>query len=112
MPHKPRRANPNHTVHLTIPIPGDLKNRLIDAATTTGEGIATYTQRAILNQIRADRAQPPIPAHPTTINPLQPVINYLTGTRTLQPCGQTTCNQQPEKLNGKTYCGTCTIQLT
>lgn len=111
MPHKPKRANPNHTVHLTFPISGELKNRLIDAAATTGEGIGAYTVRAILNQIRADTALPPIPANPPTVNPLQPVINYLTGTRTLQPCGQPTCNQQPEKLNGKTYCATCTIQL-
>lgn len=111
MPHKPKQANPDHTVHLTFPISGELKNRLIAAAKKTGEGIGAYTVRAILNQIRVDMGEPAIPAHPVTVNPLQPVINYLTGTRTLRPCGQPTCNQQPEKLNGKTYCATCTIQL-
>lgn len=112
MPHKPRRANPTHTVHLTVPISGDLKNRLIDAAHTAGEGIGTYVVRAILNQIRADNGKPPIPTVPDTVNPLQPVINYLTGSRTLEPCGQTVCEKQPVRLGNHTYCDTCTIQLT
>ena len=81
MPHKPKPAREDHTVHLTIPIPGHLKNRLINAAAITGESLTTYTQRAILNQIRADATQPPIPANQATANPLQPVIDYLTGTR-------------------------------
>ena len=108
MPHKPKPANPDHTVHLTIPIPGHLKNRLINATQQTGQTLTAYVLEAITNQIRNTNNQPPLTNTPP--NPLQPVINYLTGQRTLTPCGQTTCNQQPTKLNGKTYCNTCGIQ--
>lgn len=108
MPHKPKPANPNHTVHLTIPIPGHLKNRLIQDAHNTGQTITNYVQTAITNQIRHNNNQPPL--QNTQTNPLQPIINYLTGTRTLKPCGKTECNQKPITHNGHTYCDTCGIQ--
>jgi len=110
MPLRPRRVNPAHTVNLTVEISGELKNRLVDAATKAGQTLTAYVTLALTNQIRIDNSQPPHPTTNTPPNPLQPVINYLTGTRTLQPCGQTTCNQQPTQLNGHTYCNTCGIQ--
>ena len=111
MPHKPKPANPDHTVHLTIPIPGWLKNELIKQAQNYGESLQTYVVRSLTNTTRQHNNQPPLQTN-TPPNPLQPVLNYLTGTRTLNPCGQTTCNKQPTKLNQNTYCNTCGIKLT
>jgi len=110
MPHKPKPANPNHTINLTIPIPGTLKNELNQTAANCGETLQTFVIRAITNQIRQHNNQPPLQNNPPP-NPLQPVLDYLTGEKTLQPCGQTTCNKQPTQLNKQTYCNTCGIRI-
>lgn len=108
MPHKPRKANPDHTVNITFPIPGWLKNDLIKQASKQNIALNKLIQQYLTNAVRETRDLPPLKEADT--NPLQPVLDYLTGTRTLNPCGQPTCNKQPTKLNGKTYCNTCGIQ--
>lgn len=108
MPHKPKPAREDHTVHLTIPVPGWLKNALITSANKHGESLQKHVNRLLTNTLRTNQNQPPLQDTPP--NPIQPIINYLTGQKTLNPCGQPTCNQQPTKLNGNTYCNTCGIQ--
>jgi hypothetical protein len=111
MPHKPKPAREDHTVHLTIPIPGWLKNQLITTAQNTQESLQAFVVRTLTNATRTHNNQPPLQNN-TPPNPLQPVLDYLTGEKTLQPCGQTTCNKIPTKLNQNTYCNTCGIRLT
>jgi hypothetical protein len=109
MPHKPQPApHPNTKTHITIPIPGWLKNELITSAQTHNQSLQKHINHLLTNALRHTQNKPPLQNTPP--NPIQPIINYLTGTRTLQPCGQPTCNKQPITLNNTTYCNTCGIQ--
>lgn len=110
MPHKPKRApHPDTRTHITIPIPGWLKNELIESATLHNESLQQHTTHLLTNALRHTQNKPPI--NPTPPNPLQPIHNYLQGKPTLQPCGQPTCNKTPKKLDNTTYCDTCGIRL-
>jgi len=110
MPYKPQPAtNPDDTVTLTIPIPGWLKNELIQSAQKHEKSLQQHITLLITNALRHTQNKPPL--NPTPPNPLQPIHNYLQGKPTLQPCGQTTCTKTPTQLNNHTYCNTCGIRL-
>lgn len=110
MPFKPKTVNPNHTVNLTIPIPGHLKNQLIHTAETAGESLQQHINRILTNHIRNQHGKPELTDQQH--DPLQPVIDYLNGKTTLNPCGKTDCTPIPVQFDGKPFCDICGIGLS
>jgi hypothetical protein len=110
MPFSPKPVNPEHTVNLTIPIPGALKNALIRTAAAAGESLQQHVNKLLENHVRAADGKPPL--QDAQHDPMQPVLDYLNGKTTLMPCGKTACDPKPARYHGKNYCDICGIQIT
>lgn len=110
MPKRSSRAISDHTVHITVPVDGWLKNELIDLAEKSGISFQRLVNLLLANGVREYDNKPDL-VMSTPPDPISSVVSYLKGERRLEPCGQVSCNKQPVSVLDSTFCDTCGIRL-
>ena len=110
MPKKSNRAISDHTVHITVPVDGWLKNELIDLAEKSDISFQRLVNLLLANGVRDYESKPAL-VMSTPPDPISSVVSYLKGERRLEPCGQVSCNKQPVCVLDSTYCDTCGVRL-
>lgn len=110
MAFKSKRARDSDTVFVTIPVPGWLKNELVDLAMARELSFQRLVGLLLVNGVRDGKGLPLLlPAPP--VEPLSGVVAYLRGERRLEPCGQSSCEKKPVEVLGSTFCDTCGVCL-
>lgn len=107
---EPRRARDGDTVYITVPVPGWLKNQLVDLAVLREVSLQRLVNFLLINGVRDAEGQALLEvSHP--VEPLAGVLSYLRGERRLEPCGLAVCDKKPVEVLGSTFCDTCGVCL-
>lgn len=107
---KARRAVPDETVFLTVPIPGWLKNELLDLCEKKDVSLQRLVGLLLVNGIRDADGRNAL-GFDKPSEPMNGVVAYLRGERRLEPCGQPSCVKKPVEVLGSSYCDTCGVCL-
>jgi hypothetical protein len=112
MPLEPQRAsNPEGKYNLTVVIPGWLKNRILEHCESLGISITEWVATRLMLDIREERGLPaPPPAVKGIPDATDSIREWLTGERTIQPCGKTDCNPEWEELQKMKFCTKCGVR--
>lgn len=107
---KPRRAGDGDTVYVTVPVPGWLKNGLVDLAVVRELSFQKLVGLLLVNGLR-DAEGLALLELSEPVEPLFGVLAYLRGERRLEPCGLPSCEKKPVEVLGSTFCDTCGVCL-
>jgi hypothetical protein len=112
MPLEPKRAkHPDQKYNLVVLVDGWMKNEIIDAAQQAGISIQQWCNTIIGQAIREHHQLPTLKDGQRLPTPADALHSYLTGERTLMPCGKTDCTPIPTNLDKQVYCNTCGCRL-
>lgn len=108
MPRTPEPAlNKNHRYNIVTTVPGWLKNQIIKHCAKHNISINQWIELTLLNAIRKDTGKPELKDGHRINDPAEAIHEYLTGIRTLKPCGKTDCTPKLVRLDSYEYCDTC-----
>jgi hypothetical protein len=107
---KSKRARDEDTVYVTIPVPGWLKNQLVDLAVLRELSFQRLVNFLLINGVRDAEGLALLEAS-EPVKPLSGVVAYLRGERRLEPCGLVVCDKKPVDVLGSTFCDTCGVCL-
>jgi hypothetical protein len=107
---EPRRAVDGDTVYVTVPVPGWLKNQLVDLAVLRGLSFQRLVNFLLVNGVR-DAEGLALLEVSEPVEPLSGVLAYLRGERRLEPCGLPSCVKKPVEVLGSSFCDTCGVCL-
>jgi len=105
-----RRAVPDETVFLTVPVDGWLKNGLVDLAEARGMSFQRLVGLILVNGLR-DSEGSVLLGFVEPQDSLSGVKAYLRGERRLEPCGQASCVKEPVVVLGSVFCDVCGVCL-
>lgn len=105
-----RRARDGDMVFVTVPIPGWLKNGLVDLAEGSGVSFQKLVGLLLVNGLR-DAEGLALLELSEPVEPLFGVLAYLRGERRLEPCGLPSCEKKPVEVLGSSFCDTCGVCL-
>ena len=105
-----RRARDGDSVYLTVPIPGWLKNQLVDLAVLRELSFQKLVGLLLVNGVRDAEGRALLEVS-DPVEPLSGVVAYLRGERRLEPCGLPSCDKKPVEVLGSTFCDTCGVCL-
>ena len=105
-----RRAVDGDTVFVTVPVPGWLKNELVDLAEGSGVSFQKLVGLLLVNGVRVEVGKPSFELG-GSVEPLVGVLAYLRGERRLEPCGQVSCVKVPVEVLGSSFCDVCGVCL-
>ena len=105
-----RRAQDGDTVFVTVPIPGWLKNGLVDLAVVRELSFQKLVGLLLVNGVRDAEGRALLEVS-DPVEPLSGVVAYLRGERRLEPCGLPSCDKKPVEVLGSTFCDTCGVCL-
>jgi len=107
---KSKRARDEDTVYVTVPVPGWLKNQLVDLSVLRELSFQRLVNFLLINGIR-DAEGLALLEVSEPVKPLSGVVAYLRGERRLEPCGLAVCDKKPVDVLGSTFCDTCGVCL-
>lgn len=107
---KSRRADDGDTVFVTVPVPGWLKNELVDLAVLRELSFQKLVGLLLINGVR-DASGLPLFEVPERVDVLSSVVAYLRGERRLEPCGLPSCSKKPVEVLGSSFCDVCGVCL-
>jgi hypothetical protein len=105
-----RRARDGDSVYLTVPIPGWLKNDLVDLAVLRELSFQKLVNLLLVNGVRDAEGRALLEVS-DPVEPLSGVVAYLRGERRLEPCGLPSCEKVPVEVLGSTFCDVCGVCL-
>lgn len=105
-----RRARDEDTVYVTVPVPGWLKNSLVDLAVVRELSFQKLVGLLLVNGVR-DAEGLSLFEVSEPVEPLSGVVAYLRGERRLEPCGLPFCEKKPVEVLGSTFCDVCGVCL-
>jgi hypothetical protein len=105
-----RRAVDGDTVFVTVPVPGWLKNGLVDLAEGSGVSFQRLVGLLLVNGLRDAEGRALLEVS-DPVEPLSGVVAYLRGERRLEPCGQPSCDKKPVEVLGSSFCDVCGVCL-
>ena len=105
-----RRAVDGDTVYVTVPVPGWVKNGLVDLALVSGVSFQRLVGLLLVNGLR-DAEGLALLEVGEPVEPLGGVLAYLRGERRLEPCGQVSCDKKPVDVLGSSFCDVCGVCL-
>ena len=105
-----RRARDGDSVYVTVPIPGWLKNGLVDLAEGSGVSFQKLVGLLLVNGVRDAEGRALLEVS-DPVEPLSGVVAYLRGERRLEPCGLPSCDKRAVDVLGSTFCDTCGVCL-
>lgn len=105
-----RRARDGDTVYVTVPVPGWLKNGLVDLAVVRELSFQKLVGLLLVNGLR-DAEGLALLELDSGVEPLSGVVAYLRGERRLEPCGLPSCDKKPVDVLGSSYCDVCGVCL-
>ena len=107
---EPRRARDGDSVYLTVPVPGWLKNDLVDLAVLKELSFQKLVNLLLVNGVRDAEGRALLEVS-DPVEPLSGVVAYLRGERRLEPCGLPSCDKKPVEVLGSTFCDVCGVCL-
>ena len=107
---KAKRALDEDTVFLTVPVPGFVKNGLLDLCEVSGVSFQRLVGLLLVNGLR-DAAEVPRFELGESFDSFSGVSAYLRGERRLEPCGQPSCDKKPVEVLGSSFCDVCGVCL-
>ena len=108
MPRQPEPArNNDHRYNIVTTVPGWLKNKIIKHCKKHNLSINQWVEITLLDALRRDAGIPHLRDGHRINDPAQVIQEYLTGERTLKPCGKTDCTPTLVRLDSYEYCNTC-----
>ena len=107
---KARRAVDDDVVFLTVPVPGFVKNSLLDLCEVSGVSFQRLVGMLLVNGLR-DAAEVPKFELGGVVDSFGGVSAYLRGERRLEPCGQVSCDKKPVDVLGFSFCDVCGVCL-
>lgn len=105
-----RRARDGDSVYVTVPIPGWLKNGLVDLAEGSGVSFQKLVGLLLVNGVRDAEGRALLEVS-DPVDSLSGVVAYLRGERRLEPCGLPSCDKKPVEVLGSTFCDSCGVCL-
>jgi hypothetical protein len=105
-----RRAVDGDTVYVTVPVPGWVKNGLVDLALVSEVSFQRLVGLLLVNGLR-DAEGLALLEVDKPVEPLGGVLAYLRGERRLEPCGQVSCVKVPVEVLGSSFCDVCGVCL-
>lgn len=105
-----RRARDGDMVFVTVPIPGWLKNGLVDLAVVRELSFQKLVGLLLVNGVRDAEGRALLEVS-DPVEPLSGVVAYLRGERRLEPCGQPSCVKVPVEVLGSSFCDVCGVCL-
>jgi len=105
-----RRARDGDSVYVTVPIPGWLKNGLVDLAEGSGVSFQKLVGLLLVNGVRDAEGRALLEVS-DPVDSLSGVVAYLRGERRLEPCGLPSCDKKPVEVLGSTFCDVCGVCL-
>ena len=105
-----RRARDGDSVYVTVPIPGWLKNGLVDLAEGSGVSFQKLVGLLLVNGVRDAEGRALLEVS-DPVEPLSGVVAYLRGERRLEPCGLPSCDKRAVDVLGSTFCDVCGVCL-
>lgn len=106
-----RRAVDGDTVFLTVPVPGWLKNGLVDLAEGSGVSFQRLVGLLLVNGLRDAEGRVLLEVGSDPVDSLGGVLAYLRGERRLEPCGLPVCEKKPVEVLGSRFCDVCGVCL-
>ena len=107
---KAKRALDEDMVFLTVPIPGWLKNELVDLAEGSGVSFQKLVGLLLVNGVRVEVGKPSFELG-GSVEPFGGVVAYLRGERRLEPCGLPSCEKKSVEVLGSSFCDVCGVCL-
>lgn len=107
---KAKRAVDEEVVSLTVPIPGFVKNSLLDLCEVKGISFQRLVGMLLVNGLR-DAADVPRFELGGSFDSFSGVSAYLRGERRLEPCGQPSCDKRVVDVLGSSFCDVCGVCL-
>ena len=104
------RAVDGDTVFVTVPVPGWVKNGLVDLALVSEVSFQKLVGLLLVNGLR-DAEGLALLEVDKPVEPLGGVLAYLRGERRLEPCGLLSCDKKPVDVLGSTFCDVCGVCL-
>ena len=105
-----RRARDGDSVYVTVPIPGWLKNGLVDLALVSEVSFQKLVGLLLVNGLR-DAEGLALLEVDKPVEPLGGVLAYLRGERRLEPCGLPSCEKRVVEVLGSSFCDVCGVCL-
>ena len=105
-----RRAGDGDSVYLTVPVPGWLKNQLVDLAVLRELSFQKLVALLLVNGLRDAEGRALLEVS-DPVEPLSGVVAYLRCERRLEPCGLLSCDKKPVDVLGSTFCDVCGVCL-
>ena len=105
-----RRAVDGDTVFVTVPVPGWVKNGLVDLALVSEVSFQKLVGLLLVNGLR-DAEGLALLEVDKPVEPLGGVLAYLRGERRLEPCGLPSCEKVPVEVLGSSFCDVCGVCL-
>lgn len=105
-----RRAEDGDTVFVTVPVPGWLKNGLVDLAVLRELSFQRLVGLLLVNGLRDAEGRALLEVS-DPVEPLSGVVAYLRGERRLEPCGLPSCDKKPVEVLGSSFCDVCGVCL-
>ncbi len=106
-----RRAVDGDSVYVTVPIPGWLKNRLVDLSVGSGVSFQKLVGLLLINGVRDAEGRALLEVSDEPVEPLSGVVAYLRGERRLEPCGLPSCEKRVVEVLGSSFCDVCGVCL-
>lgn len=110
MPKKSKRAKASDTVFVTVPVPGWLKNSLVDLACDSDISFQRLVVLLLTNGLRVEAGKPSLQVD-LPVDPVESLVAYLRGVRVLEPCGLPVCVKVPVEVLGSVFCDVCGVCL-
>lgn len=105
-----RRARDGDMVFVTVPLPGWLKNGLVDLAEVRELSFQKLVGLLLVNGVRDAEGRALLEVS-DPVEPLSGVVAYLRGERRLEPCGLPSCDKKPVEVLGSSFCDVCGVCL-
>jgi len=105
-----RRARDGDLVYVTVPVPGWLKNELVDLAVLKELSFQKLVGLLLVNGVRDAEGRALLEVS-DPVEPLSGVVAYLQGERRLEPCGLPSCGKKPVEVLGSVFCDVCGVCL-
>lgn len=105
-----RRAGDGDVVYVTVPVPGWVKNGLVDLAVVRELSFQKLVGLLLVNGLR-DAEGLALLEVSDPVEPLSGVLAYLRGERRLEPCGLVSCEKVPVDVLGSSFCDVCGVCL-
>ena len=105
-----RRAVSDEVVFVTVPVPGWLKNGLVDLAEGSGVSFQKLVGLLLVNGLRDSEGRALLEVS-DPVDSLSGVVAYLRGERRLEPCGLPSCDKRAVEVLGSVFCDVCGVCL-